>query len=160
MRKLLQQLPLIIVIALAGLVVLWGCGDSPSTAVDLVGSIEVIGYLPNDSLAEFIDITLDDQPLGIFANPHTLTDILAGMHKLGVVTWDTLPSDSIEEYSRTEYVTIEPGQVTTAEIFLVADGPYEGNPAPDFTLYDLDSNLVALSDFTGEIVLLYFFVST
>ncbi len=160
MREQFKHLTIFSAIVLLGIAVLWGCGDAPSTAVDLVGSIEVIGYLPNDSLAEFIDVTLDDQPLGIFANPHTLTDILAGMHKLGVVTWDTLPSDSIEEYSRTEYVTIEPGQVTTAEIFLFADGPYEGNPAPDFTLYDLDSNLVALSDFTGEIVLLYFFVST
>ena len=32
--------------------------------------------------------------------------------------------------------------------------------APDFTLYDLDSNLVTLSNLEGEVVFLYFFANT
>ena len=35
--------------------------------------------------------------------------------------------------------------------------PAAGEPAPDFTLPDQDGNLVSLSDFRGQTVVLYFY---
>jgi hypothetical protein len=142
------------------LIGLWGCGDTPSAPEEQVGSIQVYGMLPDSTQAEHIGITLDDIDLGIFDNPHTVEDVQAGLHKLEVMTWDTIAPDEIEQYYSMTFVEVDPQQVSVAELSLTQEGPFVGNPAPDFSLYDLDSNLVSLSGLEGKVLLLYFFSNT
>lgn len=141
------------------LIVLWGCGDAPPAPEDQVGSIAVTGLLPDTTLADYISICLDDVDLGIFDNPHTLDNVIAGLHKLEVMTWDTIAPDDIDQYYKLDYITVQPEQVTVAEFTLSQEGPFVGNPALDFALYDLDSNLVSLDSIDEKIAILYFFSS-
>ena len=149
---------------------IWGCGDPPSTAVDIrFGSIQVDGrLLPDSSAADSIWILVDPDPDSIytqvyFPNPHILTELPAGTHLLAVGTVARYESDTLAYYSVPRLVEVQPAQITTATFALTTNiptAPREGYIAPDFQLYDLDSNLVSLSGLSGEIVLLYFFTST
>lgn len=143
---------------------LCGCGDPPTTAMDWVGSIEVEGkLLPDSSSADSISIKLDGNNLGYFPCPHILTDLFAGTHQVEVTTIARYEQDTLQYFSEPKNVTVEPGQTVSAVFTLATDipeSPYAGYMAPDFQLYDLDSNLVSLSGLADQVVLLYFFAST
>jgi len=139
---------------------LYGCGDPPTNAVEQRGSILVRGILPNDSLADSVNIKLDNEMLGVFLNPHTVVGLYAGKHLLEIGSVQVQDTTTLTYFSAPRLVEVLHNLVTTADFELVAQGPYPGNPAPDFELYDLDSNLVSLSGLAGKVVLLYFFEST
>ncbi|MCX6641667.1 MAG: hypothetical protein NTW14_14475 [bacterium] len=149
-------------IALLILSSLWlqGCGDPPATAVLQYGSIRVEALLPDSTLADSVEIALDDVNLGTYDNPYTLNNVLAGSHLLAMSHTDSIAPDSSIEYQNSDTLTVSSGQVSAASWTLIAEGPYPGNPAPQFSVYDLDSNLVSLAGSAGKIVLLYFFEST
>lgn len=158
--KIRSHLIIAIVAFIAAVVVLWGCGDPPTTAVEQRGAIEVTGILPNDSLTDSITITLDEDSLGCFANPHCCENLLAGTHLVGVGAMDHQGDTTVEYWSMPQLVEVRFDETTLVEFHLVTEAPYVGNVAPDFALYDLDSNLVSLSGLEGEVVMLYFFTST
>ncbi len=145
---------------------IWNCGDTPTSADEEMGSIEVRGYLPNNDPADSIIISLDGDSLGIFLNPYILENLIAGIHQLEVRSRDIFAPDSIiNYYSPPTKVKVWNGLSIPWNFALVADvipvSPYAGYMAPDFELYDLDTNLVSLSDLTNanKVALLYFFSS-
>lgn len=138
---------------LAVTILLGGCGDPPASPPEqLRGHLEVVGIMPNDSLADSVQITIDEVLLGTFENPHLCENIVAGTHLVEVNTQEMSDSTLIE-YSGAQQVTILPDSTIQRQFALLG-------LAPDFKLYDLDSNLVSMSSLSGKVVMLYFFVST
>ncbi|GEM_PF-1316906 len=151
------SIPLLLIVLLLG-----GCGDAPTTATDWVGNLQVLGTLQGGQPADSLLISLDGDTLGYLPNPHTFENLIAGEHFLGVYTVARYENDTLEYFCQPKTVSVNPGQTTVAEFSLITDipeSPYPGYVAPDFALYDLDSNLVSLSGLNGKIVLLYFFES-
>lgn len=153
-------------IPLSTALMLWSCGEAPNVVDEQRGSIEVRGYLPNNELADSVIISLDGDSLGMFLNPHVAENILAGIHQLEVKSRQVFNPDSIVLYYSTPMeVTVQNGATVLQEFNLVADipvSPYAGYMAPYFELYDLDTNLVTLTDLTNadNVALLYFFHSS
>jgi hypothetical protein len=143
-------------ISVTGLIcgaMIMSCGNPPGSAQVQMGDIEIHATLPpNSTLADSVTVVLDADTLGTFANPHTVYSVVAGSHWL-----DVRYSDSVTDYQYSDAIIVGSGQTTQANWTLTAAGAYPGNPAPNFTVYDLDSNLVSLSGLSGKIVLLYFF---
>ena len=169
MRSGFKYIFIIAAVLLALTLLFWGCGDPPTTAVEQRGSIEISGFLlPDTNLAKLdttdvadvdsINIKLDDDSLGYFDNPYKIENVIAGIHQLQVISWwRSEILDSSFKFQRTDVITVEPKVVNTEDFYLIRGGPYIGNPAHDFELYDLNSNLVSLSGSAGKVVLLYFF---
>lgn len=142
---------------------LWSCGDLPTAAVEQRGSIEVGGVLPDNSPADSIHVTLDEDLLGYFPNPHIIENLLVGTYWVEVRTTALYESDTLDYYSELQKVKVSHKQTTIATFPLDTDipvSPYAGYVAPDFELNDIESNLVSLSGLAGEVVLLYFFTAT
>ena len=148
---------------LAASLLLWSCGNPPTSAVEQRGSIEVQGFLlPGNMPADSIRITLDEDSLGYFPNMYTLEGIIAGTHRLDIATRAIYGVDTLDYYSAPQEVEVAANQKAVAEFALSTDipeSPYEGYMAPDFELYDLDSSIVSLSELEGQVVLLYFFTT-
>lgn len=128
------------------------CGDSPEgpPAIEY-GDLSVEGYF-NNSLTDSISLTLDDEFLGTFDNPHVVTDIEAGTHKVFASFGDLI--------GETELVSIEQNKMTHVSVELAGTGPYTGYTAPDFELKDLTDSDFRLSDHAGKVILLFFFEHT
>ncbi len=150
---------------LAGLLLLalvWSCGETPPAPEEWTGVITVTAVLPDDSLPDSIEITLDDVLLGRFANPHTLS-VIAGVHLLEVSAEVEVAEDSIITYSSApQRVEVLDEQEIQLAVHLTTDvvAPYVGYKAPDFNLADLDGDSVRSADLSGRIALLYFFSFT
>lgn len=67
--------------------------------------------------------------------------------------------DSAESQGAQSSLTLDPEQQTVAEIPDALPGLQVGERAPDFSLPDLDGNLVSLSDFGGQPVMLNFWAT-
>jgi hypothetical protein len=139
---------------------LWGCGDPPPTAPSQ-GSITIAARtMPDSSLADSIQITLDgvaqgSPPGSYFPNPYTLSNLFIGTHQLIVTTAKTVGSILLT-YTQTLMVPVQPNAAVQASFQLHALEV----PAPAFTLKNYDSSMVSLSDYAGEVRFLYFFSIT
>jgi hypothetical protein len=148
-----------LIAALTGLL-LWGCGDPPPTAPSQ-GSITIAARtLPDSSLADSMQITLDgvlqgSPPGSYFPNPYTLSNLIIGTHQLIVTTAKTVGS-MLFTYSQTQMVPVQPNATLQANFQLQ---PLEV-PAPNFTLKNYDSTMISLNDYAGEVRFLYFFSIT
>jgi hypothetical protein len=142
------------------LVTMIGCGDPPQAPMELRGNIIVRGTLPDGNLADSMQITLDDVNLGYsLNNPDTLMNLWAGSHRISVKTYQTYQGSILEYLNIPHMVMVASAQTTVDVCSLTADipfAPYEGFMAPDFSTYDLDSNLVCLDSLAGKVALLYF----
>jgi hypothetical protein len=141
---------------------LWNCGEAPPAPEEWTGTVVVTAVLPDDSLPDSIEITLDGALLGQFANPHTLS-VVAGVHLLEVSAEVEVAEDSIITYSSApQRVEVLDDQEIQLAVQLTTDieAPYVGYKAPDFRLTDLAGDSVRLEDLSGKIALLYFFSFT
>jgi hypothetical protein len=150
-----------------GLVVLallmMGCGDPPQAPTEQRGNVIVQGTLPDGNLADSMQITLDDVDLGYHLNPDTLMNLWAGTHRVSVKTYQNYQGDTLE-YLNIPHMVIVGSTLTSVDVCsLTADipsAPYVGFMAPNFSTYDLDSNLVCLDSLAGKVALLYFWSFT
>lgn len=137
-----------------------GCGDPPGTApAELRGSLEIEGRLTTDSsLVDTLHIILDGDTLGYFTHPIILEDLYAGIHRIDASTEIALGSDTVlySNLLKTRDFTVFENEMSVATCSL------QILIAPDFSLYNIDTTLVSLSDLeeANEIVVLYFFEST
>jgi hypothetical protein len=139
-------------LAIAGLL-LFGCGTPPGAPPEqLRGNILITSVLPSDSLPDSIEILIDEVSWGLFANPHLCEGVVAGMHLVEVLAREITAAETIE-YSGAQHVAVLPDSTVEQQFSLLG-------LAPDFALYDLDSNLVSMSSLLGKVVMLYFFHST
>ena len=145
---------------LTALVLLWGCGDPPNAVPpELRGSLEVEGRLTTDSsLVDSVHIVLDGDSLGYFTHPIIFEDLVAGTHRIDASTEIASGSDTVlySNLLKTRDFAVFENETTVATCSL------QILVAPDFSLYDIDTTLVTLSDLEAadEIVVLYFFEST
>lgn len=153
-----------IIVWIAAILCLNGCGDPPTTPVEQRGDIEIYGILlPQNVPADSIFVVLDGDTLGYVSNPHLCTDLYAGKHFISVKTVAPYLADTLEYLSSPAYVTVTDGQTSPAIFSLTTEipvSPYVGYRAPDFSLCDLNGDTVRLSDQTGKVILLYFFTGT
>jgi hypothetical protein len=138
----------------------WGCGDPPQAPQEQRGQVVVQGTLPDNNLADSMQITLDDVNLGyVHTNPDTLTNLWAGTHRISIKTYQ-LYQGSVLEYLNIPHTVIVGPALTTVDVCsLTADipsAPYVGFMAPDFNTYDLDTNVVCRDSLAGKVALLYF----
>ena len=140
--------------------IFWSCGDPPAAPpADQVGSIEVLSFYvldtatPDTAYPQVMNITLDDDSLGYFSNPNVLNDVVAGLHRLQIVAWDSVNADSVGKF---DTIRVSDGGFEQVE-FTLASMVAPGNPAPFFEIFDYDSNLIAIDSFNGQVLLLYLF---
>ena len=139
-------------LAFAGML-LFGCGTPPGAPPEpLHGNMLVTGVLPNDSLPDSIEITIDEAPWGLFANPHLCESVVVGMHLVEVLTREIAEAETIE-YSGAQQVVVAPDSTVAPQFALLG-------LAPDFTLTDIEGDTVSMSALSGKVVMLYFFHST
>ncbi len=143
---------LIIVFSLFCLTVLTHrCGKIPSPLpLPFTGSIRVTAM--DTSSVDSIQIDLNDQQLGLFKNPALLTDVTVGFHKLFVKNETSAGT--------TKTVEVLQDQTTPAWFWLVSEGPYVGNQAPEFDAQDIQGNSLSLEGLKGKVILLAFFEYT
>jgi hypothetical protein len=131
---------------------LTACGDMPPDIPDIrTGSLNIIAefnQIPSDS----VSITLDDNYVGRYKNPHVINDIEAGLHKV-------YASDN-ELIGESRIVLIKVNEQTEAEIKLFGEGPFVGYNAPDFIAVDIAGRNIRLNDQTGKVIFLFFFEHT
>ncbi len=136
-----------------------GCGDSPSTAVEWLGSIEVEGYYYADAdttnpiYPDIINVTIDEEQIGYVSNPFTIENVYAGLHRLTVVSWDSVNSDSV---GKLDTIRVNKDELSLTD-FKFGPVVIPGFPAPDFSFSDLAGSTISHSDLSGKILLLYFF---
>ena len=124
------------------------CGNKPGgVPVQKTGSLEVAAVY-GEQMTDSVTIAFDDEFLGTFINPHIVTGITAGRHKL-FTSYGNLRGKS-------QIVTVEPGIINSITSELFADAPYTGSFAPDFSLTDIDGDSIRLSDYSGKVILLCF----
>jgi hypothetical protein len=135
-------------------VLLCGCEtESILPPPELRGDLEVLGFtVPDGEHPDSINIALDGDSLGWFSNPHVFAGIYAGTHLVEISVFKAVDTTMVE-YSGAASAIIEASQSLQLDIAMLG-------LAPDFELYDLDSNLVSMSNLSGQVVLLYFFHST
>ncbi|MCP4724420.1 MAG: hypothetical protein GY863_05275 [bacterium] len=142
----------ILIITVITLSLFTGCGDSPQGLPGIdYGDLRVTAVF-NNTPADSVSVTLDDEFLGTFDNPYTIYNIEAGTHKV-FAGFNNLIGEA-------ELVSVEQNAVTDVTIELSGTGPYAGYYAPDFVLTDLSDAEFRLSDHTGKVILLFFFEHT
>jgi hypothetical protein len=126
------------------------CGKAPGPLPDArIGSVRITAS--GVSVIDSVRVVLDDRDMGKYANPVTVSDVTAGIHKLSLVIGGAATPPQPVEVRRGE---------TTPVIFVFSTGPYPGNPAPLFTVKDVKGDSISLSKQKGKVVLLVFFEHT
>ena len=127
------------------------CGSPPPAMPEVsYGSLRIIAMDTASIRSIYFD--LDDVKYGKHPNPYVLDQVVAGTHKLLV------------------YNETKSGSVTGAEVFrdrrteirvnLLAEGPYVGGVAPNFSATSIDDQTLSLEAMKGKVVLLAFFEHT
>jgi|GEM_PF-3223656 len=129
----------------------WQCGKLPGDLPEPeTGSIQITAQ--GVDRIDSIRIRLDDSPLGLFANPHQLDDVGAGVHALAI----SEPEGPDYLFSS---VVVSADEVTRLEANLNSGpvvGPFIGQAAPVFTATALSGEVVGSADFEGRVTLLIF----
>jgi hypothetical protein len=97
-------------------------------------------------------IRLDDLLQGEFANPCTLSNVVAGTHKLTV-------QDSAGARVDTMVVVLK-DELAKSMVTLTHIGPFVGNEAPAFSAQDVDGRTFDLTAHRGKVIFLSFFEYT
>lgn len=132
-------------------VLLSGCASPPEPLPPPpYGSVRVAAHAstPIDSFT----IRLDDLLQGTFANPCTLTYVVAGTHKLTVQDSAGARADTM--------VAVRQDALSSSLVSLTHVGPFLGNEAPNFSAKDIDGRNFELAIHRGKVVFLSFFEYT
>ena len=79
------------------------CGKMPiSLPLPYTGSLHISAEASDNSDIDSIYVELDDQDFGKHANPHFMTDVIIGTHKLRVKHDNTAPKTQTVEIIRDE----------------------------------------------------------
>ncbi len=127
------------------------CGKTPSEPpAPVTGSIEITAAI-DTSLADSMEIWLDNIPQGKQANPCILENVIAGSHQVALTKEDT--ASPIDYTCSPQVVHVKENKMASVSFALT-------KLAPDFTLKNLSNEDVTLSEFQGKVVLLIFYSHT
>jgi hypothetical protein len=143
--------PILLVLMLGGSLVVFHCGDPPPTSPGEYTGILRIAALDTLTI-DSIKIDLDDVRIGQFKNPHLLSDIVVGVHKV-------LVSDKLGA-TATRTVEVVRNRQTDLFIQLLISGPFVGNPAPLFTARSVTGDTIDIQKAKGKAIFLAFFEHT
>jgi len=131
---------------------LFHCGDMPPKIPEIeYGSLKITAVF-NNTATDSLTLTIDDHLLGTYRNPHIVTDLVAGKHKVS--------AQDKELSGEPHIVWIQKNTLSAVTIELSGTAPYPGYHAPDFDLPDISGNSIHLSDYAGKVVFLFFFEHT
>jgi hypothetical protein len=133
------------------LVLMQHCGSPPPGMPDVsYGSLRIMAMDTASIRSIYFD--LDDVKYGKHPNPFVLDQVVAGTHKL--LVYDERNSGSVTA------VEVFRDRRTEIKVNLLAEGPYVGGVAPNFTVKSIDDQTLSLEAMKGKVVLLAFFEHT
>ena len=128
-----------------------GCGDPPAaTPAPSTGSIRILAM--DTASIRSIYLKLDDVEYGKRPNPYVLDGVVVGLHKLFVYD-ETNAGVSI-------MVEVLRNRQSDAAVWLLSEGPYVGNVAPNFIAQSVTGDSIELQRLRGKVLLLAFFEHT
>ena len=137
-----------LLISLILLITMVSCGKKPADIPAVkTGSLKVYG-VHNDNPTDSLTIEFDDILLGTFKNPHIITNIAAGEHKI-------FPSFN-KLKGKSQLIRIEPEVLKELTLDLFLSAPYPGDLAPDFNFNDSENNEIKLIHNKDKVILLFF----
>ncbi|MBM4162334.1 MAG: hypothetical protein FJ217_14690 [Ignavibacteria bacterium] len=128
-----------------------GCGDPPAAMpAPSTGSIRILAM--DTASIRSIYFKLDDVEYGKRPNPYVLDGVVVGLHKLFVYDETSAGVSTMVEVLR--------NRQSDATVWLLSEGPYVGNMAPNFTAQTITGDTIGLQRLRGKVVLLAFFEHT
>ena len=128
-----------------------GCGETPPDAPPmLAGSIHITAQI-DTTLVDSIEVMVDAEYLGWFANPCLVTDLAVGNHQIAVTKKD--PVSPIDFNSIPKLVAVKANHTSDVTLVLSKFAPY-------FTLKNLKNEDISLESYQGKVVLLVFYSHT